>query len=73
MRMDDPIESCFGVGLKTAGRFHRLGILTVSDLLRHYPARYDMMPPVSDISGCIEGKTAAVLCKVDARPVTVST
>jgi ATP-dependent DNA helicase RecG len=70
MRMDGPIEQCFGVGEKTAERFHRLGVHTVADLLRHYPVRYDQMPAISLISDGPEGKTVAVRCTVEARPST---
>lgn len=73
MRMGDPVERCFGVGQKTAERFHRLGIFTVSDLLHHYPSRYDEMPPVTDIASCQEGKMVAVSGTIDARPSTAVT
>ena len=35
---DTPVRYLKGVGPKTAERFEKLGILTLSDLLCHYPA-----------------------------------
>ena len=37
---DTPVRYLKGVGPKTAERFEKLGILTLSDLLCHYPRRY---------------------------------
>ena len=37
---DTPVRNLKGVGPKTAERFEKLGILTLSDLLCHYPRRY---------------------------------
>ena len=34
---DTPVRYLKGVGPKTAERFEKLGILTLSDLLCHYP------------------------------------
>ena len=31
-----------GIGEKTEKLFHRLGVYTVGDLLRHYPRGYDI-------------------------------
>ena len=36
---DTPVRYLKGVGPKTAERFEKLGILTLSDLLCHYPRR----------------------------------
>ena len=37
---DTPVRYLKGVGPKTAERFEKLGILTLSDLLCHYPVSY---------------------------------
>lgn len=37
---DTPVRYLKGVGPKTAQRFEKLGILTLADLLCHYPRRY---------------------------------
>lgn len=45
---DTPVRYLKGVGPKTAERFEKLGILTLSDLLCHYPRRYiDFTHPYS--------------------------
>ena len=40
MELDAPVQYLRGVGPKLAGRFARLGIGTVGQLLAHYPRRY---------------------------------
>ena len=37
---DTPVRYLKGVGPKTAERFEKLGIVTLADLLSHYPRRY---------------------------------
>lgn len=45
---DTPVSYLKGVGPKTAQRFEKLGILTLADLLCHYPRRYvDFTQPYS--------------------------
>lgn len=45
---DTPVRYLKGVGPKTAERFEKLGIVTLSDLLCHYPRRYlDFSKPYS--------------------------
>ena len=45
---DTPVRYLKGVGPKTAERFEKLGILTLADLLCHYPRRYlDFSRPYS--------------------------
>lgn len=45
---DTPVRYLKGVGPKTAQRFEKLGILTLADLLYHYPRRYvDFTQPYS--------------------------
>ena len=45
---DTPVRYLKGVGPKTAQRFEKLGILTLADLLCHYPRRYvDFTKPYS--------------------------
>ena len=45
---DTPVRYLKGVGPKTAERFEKLGIVTLADLLCHYPRRYmDFSKPYS--------------------------
>ena len=45
---DTPVRYLKGVGPKTAERFEKLGIVTLADLLCHYPRRYiDFSRPYS--------------------------
>ena len=37
---DTPVRYLKGVGPKTAERFEKLGIVTLADLLCHYPRKY---------------------------------
>ena len=60
---DTPVRYLKGVGPKTAERFEKLGILTLSDLLCHYPRRYlDFSKPYS-----IAEAPAATECVVKAE------
>ncbi len=60
MRESDPVSKCKGIGPKTAEAFRHLGIETVGDLLRHYPARYDAFAPVTPIGEAEEGKIVTI-------------
>ena len=45
---DTPVRYLKGVGPKTAERFEKLGIVTLADLLCHYPRKYiDFTKPYS--------------------------
>ena len=60
---DTPVRYLKGVGPKTAERFEKLGIVTLADLLCHYPRRYiDFMKPYS-----IAEAPADVECVVKAE------
>ena len=48
LTQDTPVRYLKGVGPKTAERFEKLGIVTLADLLCHYPRRYiDFSKPYS--------------------------
>jgi len=65
---DTPVRYLKGVGPKTAERFEKLGILTLSDLLCHYPRRYlDFSKPYS-IADPAGGAGWRVKAGVFARP-----
>ena len=60
---DTPVRYLKGVGPKTAERFEKLGIVTLADLLCHYPRRYiDFTKPYS-----IAEAPADVECVVKAE------
>ena len=65
---DTPVRYLKGVGPKTAERFEKLGILTLADLLCHYPRRYlDFSRPYSIAEAPLD--TACVVkAEVFAKP-----
>mgnify|MGYP004658053471 FL=1 len=65
---DTPVRYLKGVGPKTAERFEKLGILTLSDLLCHYPRRYlDFSKPFS-IAEAPADTECVVKAEVFAKP-----
>ena len=65
---DTPVRYLKGVGSKTAERFEKLGILTLSDLLCHYPRRYlDFSKPYS-IAEAPADTECVVKAEVFAKP-----
>ena len=49
-----------GIGEKTEKLFHRLGVYTVGDLLRHYPRGYDIYEAPVPIDDLTEGRIQTV-------------
>ena len=65
---DTPVRYLKGVGPKTAQRFEKLGILTLADLLCHYPRRYlDFSRPYSIAEAPLETE-CVVRAEVMAKP-----
>ena len=65
---DTPVRYLKGVGPKTAQRFEKLGIVTLSDLLCHYPRRYvDFSKPYS-IAEAPADTECVVRAEVFAKP-----
>ena len=65
---DTPVRYLKGVGPKTAERFEKLGILTLSDLRCHYPRRYlDFSKPYS-IAEAPSDTECVVKAEVFAKP-----
>ena len=65
---DTPVRYLKGVGPKTAEQFEKLGILTLSDLLCHYPRRYlDFSKPYS-IAEAPADTECVVKAEVFAKP-----
>ena len=65
---DTPVRYLKGVGPKTAERFEKLGIVTLTDLLCHYPRRYiDFSKPYS-IAEAPADTECVVKAEVFAKP-----
>ncbi len=65
---DTPVRYLKGVGPKTAERFEKLGIVTLSDLLCHYPRRYlDFSKPYSIAEAPLDTE-CVVKAEVFAKP-----
>ena len=65
---DTPVRYLKGVGPKTAERFEKLGIVTLSDLLCHYPRKYiDFTKPYS-IAEAPADTECVVRAEVFAKP-----
>ena len=65
---DTPVRYLKGVGPKTAERFEKLGIVTLADLLCHYPRRYiDFTKPYS-IAEAPSDTECVVKAEVFAKP-----
>ncbi len=65
---DTPVRYLKGVGPKTAERFEKLGIVTLADLLCHYPRRYiDFSRPYS-IAEAPPDTECVVKAEVFAKP-----
>ena len=65
MEQKTEIRALKGIGEKTAAHFARLGILTIDDLLRHYPVGYDTFQETVSIRAIRAGE----LCAVQGRLV----
>lgn len=68
MKLSDEIGTLKGIGPKSAALYGRLGIFTVSDLLKYYPRDYERFEkPVPFLNGNV-GDTISVYGKVTAAP-----
>ena len=65
---DTPVRYLKGVGPKTAERFEKLGILTLSDLLCHYPRRYLNFSKPYSIAEAPSDTECVVKAEVFAKP-----
>src|SRR3989344_6519866 len=48
MNLNTPLSSLLGIGYTFSRRLERLGLLTVADLIYHFPFRYDDFSNVSN-------------------------
>ena len=68
MEANDPIKVIKGIGEKTEKLFSKLGILTVEDLLEHYPRGYDEFERPVPISAIREGVILTIEASLAASP-----
>lgn len=68
MEANSQIKVIRGIGEKTEKLFKRLGIITVQDLLEHYPRGYDEFENPVPISAIREGATLAIEASLTASP-----
>ena len=58
------------VGEKTAKVLgDQLGLLTIGDLLRHYPRRYVVRGELTDIESLLEGEEVTIFAKIESSKV----
>ena len=65
---DTPVRYLKGVGPKTAERFEKLGIVTLADLLCHYPRRYINFSKPYSIAEAPADTECVVKAEVFAKP-----
>ena len=67
MNEKSSISALKGVGEKTEQMFQKLNIRRIDDLIRYYPARYEIFEEPVPISEAKEGKTCTVAGTVFGR------
>lgn len=70
MSLDTPVRFIKGVGPEFAKKLSRLGLLTVGDILFHYPVSYQDRTRVASVSELVDGKDAFVRGEVLSSGVT---
>lgn len=69
MNRNSSITEIKGIGEKTAALFQKLNIVTVGDILLHYPRTYVQYPEAKYVDEVVDGETAAVIGRVLKTPV----
>jgi ATP-dependent DNA helicase RecG len=73
MKLTDPVIAIKGIGEKTEKDLNKMGILTVDDMIHHFPRTYDMFEapiPISNISeGSVATLEASVVSSVQSKQV----
>ena len=64
MRLDDPLSAHFRLIEAQKTALAKLGVLTVRDLLYHFPFRYDIAGAEASISGLMPGQETTVVGRV---------
>lgn len=73
MDRDSLVRDIKGVGEKTQKLLEKLGIVTVGDLIGHYPRNYDVYEPPVAPDAVTAGRKQAVAAVLSAKPDLVST
>ena len=68
MIQDDSVKVIKGVGDKAAEKFEKIGVVSVGDLLEHYPRDYDEVKPIRPIRSVKEGELVAIEANMVSRP-----
>jgi len=64
MKLDDSLTNCFRILPAQAGALKRLGIITIRNLLFHFPTRYGDVGQVTTISELHPGESAVIFGKI---------
>jgi len=64
MELRDPVKSIPLIGEKYRQLLTNLGIETITDLLRHYPSRYEAFSPVKEITNLVAGEKVTIKAEV---------
>ncbi|HUA13286.1 MAG TPA: ATP-dependent DNA helicase RecG [Candidatus Sulfotelmatobacter sp.] len=67
MELSSKITEVAGIGPSVSGKFHQLGIYTVSDLIEHFPRRYEDYSNVTDINRLKPGQVSLKAKITNAR------
>ncbi len=65
LALDDSVQFVRGVGPVRAKHFETLGIRTVSDLVEHYPFRYELLPKSVSIEQLSLGEVVTIVGEVE--------
>jgi ATP-dependent DNA helicase RecG len=70
--LDSPVQYAKGVGPQLAKKIGKMGIMTIDDLLTHFPRRYEdrsQLASIADVQdGAFETVTGVVVAKKESRP-----
>ncbi|MDD4761788.1 MAG: ATP-dependent DNA helicase RecG [Candidatus Pacebacteria bacterium] len=58
--LDTPLEKIYGIGPRFITKFKKLEIMTVKDLIRHFPFRYEDFSRISSIAELSSGQQATI-------------
>ncbi|MCR5747522.1 MAG: ATP-dependent DNA helicase RecG [Lachnospiraceae bacterium] len=68
MEFKDDISSIKGIGEKTAALFNKVGVFSLSDLIRYFPASYIRYPAIENVCNIRADRKAAVCISILEDP-----